>query len=358
MVNVMKTEEIRGDWAGRVIDGKYPLLRWLGGSDSNGVFLTEIEDDRSQKAAIRLIAVNQQESSAQIALWTETSNLAHSNLTRLFQTGRCQSGEMQLVYAVTDYAEENLAEILPVRALTTAETREMFGPVLDALSYLHGKGFVHGRLKPSNVLVVNDQVKLSIEDVQAAGPVGKRNYAVDIHDAPECAAGPISPAVDIWSLGVLLVETLTQHPPVWNGKAENDPVVPGSMQEPFACIARGALHTDPTRRCTLSDIGDRLRASHAPQESSAPQSEKAAPAKSRLPLAIAAVVVAVVLIAFFLIRSHREELPQVAVDQQSVLAKPFTPGTLYSDGVYLAFAIGLLLWIRKAGRETEEMPLQ
>ena len=29
----------------------------------------------------------------------------------------------------------------------------MLGPLIDALSYLHGEGFVHGHLKPNNILV-------------------------------------------------------------------------------------------------------------------------------------------------------------------------------------------------------------
>ena len=64
-----------------------------------------------------------------------------------------------LVYVVTECADEVLAQILAGRALTTEETREMLGPVIDGLGYLHEKGFVHGHLKPSNILVVDDQLE-------------------------------------------------------------------------------------------------------------------------------------------------------------------------------------------------------
>jgi len=59
------------------------------------------------------------------------------------------------------YADEVLSEILPERALTPAEAKEMLAPVIDTLSYLHAKGLVHGRLKPSNILAVDDRLKLS-----------------------------------------------------------------------------------------------------------------------------------------------------------------------------------------------------
>ena len=48
--------------------------------------------------------------------------------------------------------EEDLSQILPQRRLTPEEAREMLGPVLDALSYLHGKGFAHGAIKPANIM--------------------------------------------------------------------------------------------------------------------------------------------------------------------------------------------------------------
>ena len=44
---------------------------------------------------------------------------------------------MDLLYVVMEHAEENLSEILPQRALTPSEARDMLGLVLDALSNLH-----------------------------------------------------------------------------------------------------------------------------------------------------------------------------------------------------------------------------
>ena len=42
-------------WEGRVVDGKFPLRQWLGGSDHSAVFLTDLPGQASQKAAIKLI---------------------------------------------------------------------------------------------------------------------------------------------------------------------------------------------------------------------------------------------------------------------------------------------------------------
>lgn len=144
-----------------------------------------------------------------------------------------------------------------MRALTPAEVRELLDPVLGTLSWLHIQGLVHGGLKPSNIMVIQDQVKLSVDRIQPAGPSGAPFPASGIYDAPG-AADKMSPAADVWSLGVLLVEALTQHPPKWDRDSATDPPIPPSVPEPFASIARECLHRDPARRCSLSQILSQL----------------------------------------------------------------------------------------------------
>jgi serine/threonine-protein kinase len=121
---------------------------------------------------------------------------------RLILTGRCQSEGTAVLYAVSEYADEVLSEILPERALTPAEAKEMLAPVIDTLSYLHAKGLVHGRLKPSNILAVDDRLKLSGDSLQRSGGAVKQPLTQSIYDAPETASGTISPAADLWGLGV------------------------------------------------------------------------------------------------------------------------------------------------------------
>jgi TonB family protein len=328
MVTVMKTEAMGGDWVGQVIDGRFALLKWLGGSDASSVFLTQFEGEQPQKAAIRLIPAEARDADAQIAQWKAATALSHPHLMRLFDTGSCHVGGDRFFYSVTEYAEENLSEILPVRALTTAETREMLDPVLDAFGYLHAKGLVHGRVKPSTIMVVNDQVKLSCDSVQVAGKPGRQTQGVEA--APECAAGTISPAADIWSLGVTLVEALTQRPPVWDRATKADPVVPESLQQPFADIARECLRIDPARRCTLSDIRGFLEPAQSSQsqsiQRSTGKSDKAIPAKLLRPVLIAAALGVIAAIAVILLPSHKSpSLPPPAVVQQSEPATAAPP---------------------------------
>ena len=242
---------------GQVIDGRFRLQQYLGGTDDSAVFLTQLATPQSQKAAIKFIPAGPA-AELQLSLWHRIKQLSHPNLLRIFEIGRCRLQNRDRLYVVMEYAEENLSQILPERALTESEAREMLGPVLQALIFLHGNGLVHTRIKPSNILATADQLKLSNDSLFPIGESRKSSSRFDTHDAPETAASPISPAADVWSLGMTLIETLTQRPLALQPSITADPIVPETIPQPFLDIARHALRRDPRRRWSIAEIGARV----------------------------------------------------------------------------------------------------
>jgi len=248
-------------WEGQVVDGEFHLCRYLGGCEQSAVFLTGCGEREPRKAAIKLVPVERENAELQLSQWEQAAKLSHPHLIRLFQMGRWQLSNMDLLYVVMEYAEEDLSQVLPHRPLTGAEAREMLEPVLDALAYVHGKGFVHGHLKPANILAVDDQLKLSSEGVCRVGESGAGPGKPGVYDPPEITGGGISLAGDVWSLGVTLTEALTQRLPVWEGAEQEEPVLPETLPTPFLDIARHCLRRDPQRRWTVADIAARLQQS-------------------------------------------------------------------------------------------------
>jgi TonB family protein len=306
--HLMSTATVRKDhdWVGRVIDGRFTLLQWLGGSESSNVFLTELPENPSEKAAIKLVLADTVDADAHIAGWAATTALSHPHLIRLFHTGRCQINSAMVLYAVMEYAEENLSQVIPERPLTPAEAREMLPPVLDALSFLHEKGFVHGHLKPSNIMVVDNQLKVCWDRRHVADRLRKPLPALGAYDAPELASGTISPAADVWSLGVTLVEALTQKASVWDPTPKDDPALPGYIPQPFADIARECLRIDLTRRCTAGDVKDHLD----PVRPFASPVKKASETRTgKFPLTALVAAALVLLVIFGLKLRHHQSQP-------------------------------------------------
>lgn len=281
-------------WEGRVVNEEFPLLRYLGGSERSAVFLSKRPDGEPQEVAIKLILPNAENPELQLSWWELAAKLSHPHLLRLFRMGRCQLDDTSLLYVVTEYAEESLAQILPYRALTPAEARDMLRSVVDALSYIHGKGFVHGHINPSNIMAVGDQIKISSDGLCGTGESIRVVCQPGIYAAPEIGTGgSMSPESDIWSLGMTLVEALTQHPPAVGKIGQTDVALPESLPEPFSDIASHSLRRDPRQRWTIADITRRLQ-----QPSSSPQTAPTVipqPGFTKWGYAVAAVALVVIL---------------------------------------------------------------
>lgn len=319
----MNGVSVRGDWVGQVIDGRYTLLEWLGGSGTSATFLTELDGIGSHRAALKLLP-STPASEERLAGWAAAAKLSHQHLAHIHHHGRAEVNGVQCVYIVCDLAEELLSQIIPERPLTADEASQMLDPVLDALDYLHNAGFAHGHLKPSNILVVENDIRLSSDGLIPLGKPAPELLTSDIHIAPEIAAGPVSPRADVWSLGITLVEALTQQLPIWDAASDAEPVIPASIPTPFAEIARRCLHADPARRCTLADVRALLEGPAKPAPLHAPHQHRLAdkPLPARIPF-LPLVIGFVLLVAIIIgLRMHSRNTNTVPLQTESTHQAP------------------------------------
>ena len=257
-------------WEGGTVDGRFPLQSYLGCSDHSAVFLTQGGAGDSGKAAIKLIAADPAGAGDQLLRWEAAGELTHPNLIRIFSRGRCELEGTELLYVVMEYAEENLSQILPERALTAEEARAMLPPILRALQCVHDKGFVHGHIQPSNILALGDDVKLSSDALRVPDERRSVEEATGAYDPPEAATGAISTPADVWQLGMTLIEVLTQRLPVWDRVGPSAPEVPVAVPEPFREIAKHCLQVDAGKRWTVGEISDRLQSARTVTASAQP----------------------------------------------------------------------------------------
>jgi TonB family protein len=335
-------------WEGHSVNGKFPLLRYLGGSEQSAVFLTERRvDGRLVKAAIKLAPAGSENGDLQLARWQLAAGLMHPHLIPLYETGRCELDGMALLYAVMEHAEESLAQVLPERALAPEEVHGMIESVLDALAYLHSKGFVHGHIKPANILASGDQLKITGDGLCRVGDLPLRPGFRDAHDPPEYSSGAIAssrtmaPAGDVWSLGMTLVEALTQNLPTIRMDEQQGPALPQILPEPFRDIASHCLLRQPQNRWTVAQIAARLKGRPpAPEVRAAPLPQARVQARAprpvtrqtgpqawlrkyATPLAVGlALVLAAIVGGPDLLRRHSEPPQAPAVAETQPLAPP------------------------------------
>lgn len=312
-------------WEGRVVDGQFPLQAYLGGSDRSAVFLTRCTEGPQQKAAIKLIPTPAGHADNQLFRWRLAAKLLDPRLLRIFHVGQTKLEDTDLLYIVMEQAEEDLSQILPQRPLSPEEARQMLGPVLDALGYVHSKGFVHGSVKPSNIMAVGNQVKLASDSLHTPQEAPAQEPG-SVYAAPEAVNRTSTPASDIWSLGVTLSQALTQQLP------KADPAQPGAMKlpegmpEPFAEVARRCLKDEPQQRWSVARIVAHLNGAPASASTEVePTQEATAESSPRWLYFIALGVVALIALIWFVsskIRSPKPSAPAQSAASQAVEPRP------------------------------------
>jgi TonB family protein len=310
--------ELWKKWEGRVVNEKFPLRQWLGGSDHSAVFLTDPPVGGSLKTAIKLIAADNPKDEVQLSRWAAAAKFSHPHVIRLFDGGRCVIDGTQLLFVVMEFADENLAQILPIRPLAVAEAFEMLRPAAEALGSIHRAGLAHGGIKPSNIMAVGNQLKLSADSLGKPGERGAAR-APSAYDAPEMAATGPSPAADVWSLGAALVAVLTQVESKLNNGSGEPITVPNTIPQPFRDIARECLR-DEHHRCSAEDILRRL-------EQPAPAVPSEVPVRppqegSKRWIVVAIVAAALVLGVWLGIRVLSHEAPVPAADTRAASGQP------------------------------------
>jgi len=245
------TSEVWTRWQGHVINGVFPLGRYLGCSDHSGVFLTKSAARFPSEVAIKLVPTSRALAESQLPRWKRAGGLAHPHLLRLLEWGGCQLDGLPYLYTVMEYADQTLAQLLLHRALTEEEAREMLLPMLDALTFLHGRNLVQGQVKPANVLVVGDQLKLASDTVRRTS---EGTAAPTMYDPPEARQGGSSPAGDVWALGATLFEALTGRLPSALGDSRDAVVLPEDFPQAFRDVVARCLSRVPQDRPSVTEL--------------------------------------------------------------------------------------------------------
>ena len=221
--------------------GAYAIIKELGRGGMGAVYLGERADGQFQKlVAIKILKRGTDTDEVLRRFRNERqilANLDHSNITRLLDAGSTGDG---LPYFVMEFIEGTpITRFVQMENLDLGGRLELFLKVCSAVDLAHRNHIIHRDIKPGNILVRQDgEPKLldfgiakllsGCDDDDITVAIERR--FTPTYAAPEQADGQ-SPTVatDIYSLGALLYELLTNQPPPCASSTNNFPLEDTSM---------------------------------------------------------------------------------------------------------------------------------
>ncbi|MDQ5859149.1 MAG: protein kinase [Acidobacteriota bacterium] len=145
--------------------------------------------------------------------------LSHPNIVTIHDIG--EDPETKVSFIAMEYIEgKNLKQILGEKTKFPPEqVSEIVAEVAEALDYAHRKGIIHRDVKPANIIITTDGkvkitdfgiAKIASSNLTTTGQfLGTPNYM-----SPEQVSGsPVDGRTDLFSLGVVLYELLTNRKP-------------------------------------------------------------------------------------------------------------------------------------------------
>ena len=165
-------------------------------------------------------------------------------------------------------AGETVAARLVRDPIDLPEAARIGAAVADALAAAHTNGVVHRDVKPGNVMLTPNGVKILDFGISAAAGEPDDDdtgatFGTPAYVAPERLDGkPAEPATDVYGLGVLLFEMVTGDPPypvdTWEelatARAAGRPALPTTFPDDFRALVSRCLDDDPDNRPGAGEV--------------------------------------------------------------------------------------------------------
>jgi serine/threonine protein kinase/tetratricopeptide (TPR) repeat protein len=211
---------------GRTV-GQYQILARIGGGGM-GVVYSARDARLSRTVALKFLPPQWSHDQTAKARFVREAQAAsatnHPNICTIHDIETADDGQLFIVMAY--YEGQTVKTRLESGRLPIEEALDLATQVADGLAKAHAQGVVHRDIKPGNVIVTDDGVrildfglamfadalKLTVENA----PLGTVAYM-----SPEQVRGQQADArADVWAAGAVLYEMLTGHPPFRGSHAE------------------------------------------------------------------------------------------------------------------------------------------
>ena len=200
--------------------GRYRPLRPLGSGGSGSVWLA-LDETSSTEVALKIIP---REGRAQPRAEREAEAATRLRHPRCLRAYGLEVDDKHLYIPYEYVPGITLRQALRTGLLGDDGAIEAAAQVLEGLAFAHAHGIVHRDVKPSNVLVAEeDEVSVRLFDFGLA-QLADAETLTAVGDVPGTLAyisperlhgEQAGPPADVWAVGVLLWEALAGHHPFW-----------------------------------------------------------------------------------------------------------------------------------------------
>lgn len=224
---------------GEVLAGRFRVVRQLGSGGMGEVFHAE-DTVVGGSVAIKVVrpdVVDSEEAAARLRREVKLArDVTHPNVCRTFDlyqhemaASDGEAGEPLAIVGMELLDGEDLARRIRRGAMSVAEALPILRQIARGLFAAHRLGIVHRDLKPSNVLLVpeSDGIRAVVTDFGIARRASGAGHEAEAaltqtgltlgspaYMAPEqLAGGKITPATDVYALGLVALEMVTGRTP-------------------------------------------------------------------------------------------------------------------------------------------------
>uniref|UniRef100_A0A3Q2PBE9 non-specific serine/threonine protein kinase n=2 Tax=Fundulus heteroclitus TaxID=8078 RepID=A0A3Q2PBE9_FUNHE len=190
------------------------------GEGSTGVVCIARERHSGRQVAVKMMDVRKQQ--RRELLFNEVvimRDYQHPNVVQMFRSALVEDE----LWVIMEYLQGGaLTHIIGETRLNEEQIATVSEGVLQALFYLHSQGVIHRDIKSDSILLTLDgRIKLSdfgfCAQISKDVPKRKSLVGTPYWMAPEVISkAPYSTEVDIWSLGIMVVEMVDGEPPYFN----------------------------------------------------------------------------------------------------------------------------------------------
>lgn len=253
---------------GELVDGRYKLKKRISTDAYSADFLAdEVFNDRLIREVH--ITIQEKPKDDRIDMVKICLNLNSPFSPRFFTVGNWNYSDFRFQYLISETMDESLDSYLErQKTIADEEAKQIITSGANALVYLHARHIVHRDVKPANIVRIGEVWKLTDFNIayclEGKSEDRTENTAcTPLYAPPEIFESIVSTAMDVWALGITIIEMLTGAIPYsYKSKSSEElmqMVMAGNitipdLPAPFDAIAKGCLIKDYKQRWTASDV--------------------------------------------------------------------------------------------------------